>query len=251
MMKLLVLFWTGFTALASATDSAALFGQVQAVKTLSLQNFQKSIDQAISAPKHVKMKVIAPMILIEAAVTEQVQFNNNDSSTWLWNPNSIAFRPDAMSMPKASDINPLEYTFSLKNQIQFQHLNVSYQRSGLSITSGILTQRDENTTGNKFFLQGSYSLWSLNNFDISVTAKIETLDKNIVKNYYPVENNAANINELSTNKTLGLIGTFAIGDNWKMIGAITTTSVDSKITKSPLIENNNFNMAVIGASYSF
>ena len=252
-MKLLVLSMAGFTVLSCAAGAQVLPEKLDMVSDNSLLSIQKSIDLASSTPK--KSPVNLPEKYLDATGftaqndASRLTFKNHLTDSWSWNPNSIDFRPEAMSATMTSNANFLEKQVLLNNGQQPQ-LNVSYRGERLSVKSGFLTERLEHNQGNKFFLQGSYSIWSFNNFDISVTAKIETLDKDIIQSYYPVENTVSELNELSTNKTLGLIGTFALGSRWKMIGAITTTSIGSEIT-SPLIENNTFNMALIGTTYSF
>jgi len=254
-MKLLALSITGFTVLSCTAAAQVLPEEFDVTANNSLLSIQKSIDSASTAPK--KLPVTLPEKYLDAAAItlesseSRLKFNNNLTDSWSWNPNSIDFRPEAMSATMTSDANFLEkQVLQVSDQLPMPQLNVSYQGERLSVKSGFFTERLEHNQGNKFFLQGSYSLWSFNNFDISVTAKIETLDKDIIQSYYPVEITASEINELSTNKTLGLIGTFALGSRWKMIGAITTTTIGSEIT-SPLIENNTFNMALIGTTYSF
>ncbi|WDE04885.1 MipA/OmpV family protein [Thalassomonas viridans] len=254
-MKFLALSITGFTVLSYAAAAEVLPEKLDVTANHSLLSIQKSIDSASSTPK--KVPVSLPEKYLDTGVftpdsgEKRLTFRDNLTDSWSWNPNSIDFRPEAMSAAMTSNANFLEKQVLKSNRQQpLPQLNVSYQGERLSVKSGFLTEPLEHNQGNKFFLQGSYSIWSFNRFDISVTAKIETLDKDIIQSYYPVENNHIKINELSTNKTLGLIGTFALGSRWKMIGAITTTTIGSEIT-SPLIENNTFNMALIGTTYSF
>ncbi|WDE12386.1 MipA/OmpV family protein [Thalassomonas haliotis] len=254
-MKLLVLSITGFTVLSYGAAAQVLPEKLDLTTNHSLLSIQKSIDSASSTPKknpvNLPEKYLDSTLLTPDIGKQRLKFKNNLTDSWSWNPNSIDFRPEAMSAAITSDANFLEKQVLQDNTAQpLSQLNVSYQGKRLSVQSGFLTERLEHDLGNKFFLQGSYSIWSFNNFDISVTAKIETLDKDIIQSYYPVEDTALEINELSTNKTLGLIGTFDLSSRWKMIGAITTTSIGSQIT-SPLIENNTFNMALIGTTYSF
>ncbi|WDD99583.1 MipA/OmpV family protein [Thalassomonas actiniarum] len=254
-MKLLALSITGFTVLSYGVAAQVLPEKTDVTTANSLLSIQKSIDSASSTPK--KNSVNLPEKYLDSARLaadngeSRLKFNNNLSNSWSWNPSSIDFRPEAMSAAITTDANFLEkQVLQDHSQQPLSQLNVSYQGKRLSVQTGFSTERLEHDQGNKFFLQGSYSLWSFNNFDIAVTAKIETLDKDIIQSYYPVENTTLEINQLSTNKTLGLIGTFDLSSRWKMIGAITTTSIGSEIT-SPLIENNTFNMALIGTTYSF
>ena len=114
---------------------------------------------------------------------------------------------------------------------------------------------NENFDNNSYFLQGSFALISKEQFNLKVTARLTTIDDSIVYSYYGVEHSMSFGTSIepksATNTSLGIIGTYNLTPRWKLVGAITSTNVDSQIEASPLINNNYMHMAQFGTSFSF
>ncbi len=144
-------------------------------------------------------------------------------------------------------------TTSLNSNIS--SLNAGYSNGKFSAESALITHSNNLLTSSQFYLQGSYSLIDGEYFNVSLTAKIEALDAKSISNYYGKENNLTNDNSIfnqpATNTSVGIVTTYAINKNWKVLGIISSVSLDNKIENSPLIDNNNLHMALIGTSYSF
>ena len=134
-------------------------------------------------------------------------------------------------------------------------LNVAYSNGRFSAETGVVSHSNNLLSSGKFYLQGAYSLFNNQHLNISLTAKVEALDKNNVKSYFGentlTRNNSIFEEHHATNTTLGIISTYSINKQWKVLGMISSTNLDDKIENSPLIEDNNLHMALIGTSYAF
>lgn len=130
-------------------------------------------------------------------------------------------------------------------------INASYQIGRFSAETGFLNDISNESDGGKFYLRGSFIVLSSDKFNLSITAKVEALDDDLVDYYYGTKNREIYTSDSSTNATLGVIGTYSLNHQWKIIGAVSSTTLGDEIAESPLIEDNNYNMALIGTTYSF
>jgi hypothetical protein len=134
-------------------------------------------------------------------------------------------------------------------------LNVAYTNGRFSAETGVVSNSNNLLSSGKVYVQGAYSLFDNQHLNISLTAKVEALDENNVKSYFGesiLTNNISIFEEHhATNTTLGIVSTYSINKQWKVLGMISSTTLDDKIESSPLIDDNNLHMALIGTSYAF
>ncbi|MCO4798363.1 MAG: MipA/OmpV family protein [Colwelliaceae bacterium] len=134
-------------------------------------------------------------------------------------------------------------------------INIMYSYGRFSAETGMLSNSKNILSSGKIYLQGAYSLFENQNLNISVTAKVEALDESNVNSYYGDKklavNNSIFEEHQATNTTLGIISTYSINKQWKVLGIISSTTLDNKIENSPLIDDSNLHMALIGTSYAF
>ena len=134
-------------------------------------------------------------------------------------------------------------------------LNLAYSNGRFSAETGVISSSNNLLSSGKVYLQGAYSLYDTHRFNLSLTAKVEALDENNVQSYFGsdvLSNNVSVFEELhATNTTLGIVSTYSINKRWKVLGMLSSTTLDDKIENSPLIEDNNLHMALIGTSYAF
>ncbi|MEW6990212.1 MipA/OmpV family protein [Colwelliaceae bacterium 6441] len=134
-------------------------------------------------------------------------------------------------------------------------LDFTYSNGRFSAQTGITSNSGDILSSGKLYFQGAYSIFNEQNLVISLTAKVEALGEKSVNRYFG-ENSLTSNNSIfqqhqATNTTLGIVSTYAINKHWKILGMISATNLDNKIESSPLIDNNNLHMALIGTSYSF
>jgi len=137
---------------------------------------------------------------------------------------------------------------------EMNSLNLIYNNGRFSAETGVSSYSKNLLFSDEFYVKGAYSLFTNQHLNISFTAKVETLNENSLNQYYGDNrrlNNISIFEQQATNTTLGIVSTYSITNNWKVLGMISSTTLDNKIEKSPLIEDKNIHMALIGTSYSF
>ena len=180
----------------------------------------------------------------------QTLFTNKDLNTWFWAQNNQNFQIKNIGSVFQKQVSNFSYTATeVYNQTDTEkQVNAAYINGRFSAQTGYLIDQNEAA---KFFVQSSYLVFTNYKLNITVTAKIEALDTERVQHYYGVINPNVHISDTNTNATLGLIGTYELSPKWTIIGAQTSTALANDIADSPLIEHNNYNMALIGTTYSF
>jgi hypothetical protein len=134
-------------------------------------------------------------------------------------------------------------------------VNFAYSKGRFSAETGVVSNSNNLLSSGKVYLQGAYRLFDTHRFNVSLTAKVEALDENNVQSYFGSEVLANNVSVFeerhATNTTLGIVSTYSINKRWKVLGMLSSTTLDNKIESSPLIKDNNLHMALIGTSYAF
>ncbi|NMP30289.1 MipA/OmpV family protein [Thalassotalea sp. M1531] len=123
-------------------------------------------------------------------------------------------------------------------------VNVVYRRGKFASEVGYLSDVSDESDGAKFYVQASYTFLANRTYTLTAMGKIESQDEDLVGYYY-------GNNESATNATIGLIGTYKLSDRWSLLGAVTATSLGDEIADSPIVEDDSYNMALVGATYSF
>jgi len=174
-------------------------------------------------------------------------FTDSKLSTWFWQQNNQNLQIKNIGAILQKDANlPPDTIQTIDNTAE--QVNAAYINGRFSANTGYLT---ENNEAAKFYLQSSYVVFTNYKFNLTVTAKIESLDTERVQHYYGVISPNLDISKINTNATLGLVGTYELSSKWTIIGALTSTALADDIADSPLIEHNKYNMALIGTTYSF
>jgi hypothetical protein len=162
---------------------------------------------------------------------------------------------DWLSASKTNNYYRLSTVINTSTHSNITGLNVAYSNGRFSAETGVVSNSNNLLSSGKVYLQGAYSLFENQHLNISLTAKVEAIDENNVKSYFGkniLTNNISIFEEHhATNTTLGIVSTYSISKQWKVLGMISSTTLDDKIESSPLINDNNLHMALIGTSYAF
>ena len=135
-------------------------------------------------------------------------------------------------------------------------INAEYKNGMFSAEIGYLTDISDTSEGAKSYIKAGYTVLTNPAYTLTLVAKAEMLDDDIAEYYYTAFDDGASLNRLytaegTTNLTLGAVGTYKINNKWTAIGAVTATSLGDEIADSPLVEDDSYNMFLLGASYSF
>ncbi|GLX79150.1 hypothetical protein tinsulaeT_24900 [Thalassotalea insulae] len=165
---------------------------------------------------------------------------------------------EALKFPKQTYLHSAESLGLILPQSTNEKLsgiNARYSNGKFSATTGVFSHSDNLAENSRFYLQGAYQLFQNERFDLAVTAKVEAVDQDTINNYYGQQDNlqahASLFTAQATNTTIGLVSTYSISKKWKIQGVISSTSLDSKIENSPLLDSDSIHMALIKTSYAF
>lgn len=140
--------------------------------------------------------------------------------------------------------NELAQTWGDRDTSFMAGVNAAYRYQKLNIEAGYVTDVSNNSDGAKFYTSASYIAYADREKTLTLNARLEHLDKDMVNYYYGV-------NDSTLNATLGLIGTYKLSKNWTAIGALTVTSLGDEISDSAIATDDKANLALLGAVYSF
>ncbi len=123
-------------------------------------------------------------------------------------------------------------------------VNAAYSKGMFSSEIGYVTDVSDSSDGAKFYAQAGYTVLATPQYTLTLSAKVEALDKDMVEYYHLTK-------ESTVNATLSVIGTYKLSKKWTLMGLVSATSLGDEIADSPISEDDTHNMALIGATYSF
>lgn len=123
-------------------------------------------------------------------------------------------------------------------------VNAAYRYQKFNIEAGYVTDVSNNSEGGKFYASASYTVFADKQKTLTLNARLERLDEDMVNYYYGVD-------DATLNTTLGVIGTYKLSKNWTAIGALTVTALGDEVSDSVISSDDKANVALLGAVYSF
>lgn len=250
-----------YTALALAlasTSAMANLDSIPDVENGAKKGFHGSVGIAVaSMPEYVggDDAETTALPLINVSYNDTFYFKYNRLGAWAYKGDN-GFRVGGVITQhkgwESSDGDLLE-NYKDRDASTMAGVNVAYAKGMFNSEAGYVVDVSDESDGAKFYAQATYTMLATPKYTLSIVAKVEALDDDLTEYYYSGfnEDNSIYVADAATNVTLGLIGTYNINKKWKVIAAVTATSLDDEIADSPLVEEDTHNIALIGASYSF
>ncbi len=187
--------------------------------------------------------------IINVHYNDRFYFKFNRLGAWLYkNDNGFRFGGVVTSHSgyDKEDIknNELAQSWGDRDASFMAGLNVAYRYQKLNIEAGYVTDVSNNSEGAKFYTSASYTVFADKEKTLTLNARVERLDEDMVGYYYGID-------EATLNTTLGVIGTYKLSKNWTAIGAVTVTALGDEVSDSVISTDDNANVALLGAVYSF
>jgi outer membrane protein len=110
--------------------------------------------------------------------------------------------------------------------------------------------------GNELRLSYSYD-WRSGRLALRPSLTVAVRDAKLNNYYYGVRPGEATAGRPAyapgsgVNTTLGLYGTYAVTDHWRLLGGITRTLLDGRVKASPIVEKSAQTGVFLGAAYDF
>jgi hypothetical protein len=159
--------------------------------------------------------------------------NDNKISTSLFHEWGLS----AIQLPKSDETRiPHKTTNAL---FEYENLVIKAEREALN--------HKEYIESYEYILAG-YDLHSQEGVSIYVTTKVQTLEQYTYNRHYIVPLSSL---QTSNNTTVAINGKYYLTEKWALVGTLKTTAFTSQATVPSTLNNNNEQVAIIGATYAF
>jgi len=193
--------------------------------------------------------------LIESHTAESLGLIISDPIVYSSTISQINQQQHKFDVNKTDSSYRVSSTLTESTNMNMSTLKAGFSTENFSAQTGLVSHSNDILNSNLFYLQGAYNIYDSEHLNLSVTAKIEAINGVSVNHYFGKQQSLwteqSLLDKAAKNATIGIITTYSINKNWKILGMISSTSLDKSIESSPLIENSNIHTAHIGTSYSF
>lgn len=247
MKKLAAFALSLVSASVFATSTVGNLDNVPDVKTEAKQGFHGQVGLAVaSLPEYIggdETEGVA-LPLINVSYNDTFYFKYNRLGAWLLKSES-GFRLGGVIMSHAGyDKEDGDLLIVDRDDSTMAGVNLAYSKGLFSTEVGFVKDVSDTSEGSKFYAQAQYTMVATPKYTVSVSAKLENWDEDLVGYYY------GNY-ESASNASLALIGTYKLNDKWTLLGAVSATSLGDEISDSPIVEDDTYNGVLVGATYSF
>lgn len=179
-------------------------------------------------------------------------FNQNylqykEENHWLTTLNKSDFHFDNVH----NNLNQHGLIWDTKAQIENEDASIylSYQYGDFTAETGFSEAITSLIGQRRYFLQGSYNLYSYEKFKLSLNAKYES--QSTAEKFSPSVPQPFAVDSTVHNAAIGVVGQYALNEHWTLSGTITSTAITNSGAILLPLENKYSNIALIGTSYSF
>lgn len=146
-----------------------------------------------------------------------------------------------------------QYSFSTHINDKSSHLkgtNFNYQKDGISLNFAMLNNQSLTVPQEQMFIQGSLTIWTLDNFNLSLQGRIDAVRNGLATNSI-IENSINKSTETKINKSLSVVGSYLLSDTWAVTGVVMRSNINETYKKRLSNKKDSDNVALIGTIYSF
>jgi outer membrane scaffolding protein for murein synthesis (MipA/OmpV family) len=188
--------------------------------------------------------------LINVSYNDRFYFKFNKLGGWIYKSDN-GFRIGAL-LTQQSGIDKDDTSMYVYNREEttMVGINAEYKTGMFSSEIGFLqgtgdgNDYNDGSDGGKLYAQAHYTVLARPNYSLTVSAKVERWDADLVGYYY--DNGRS-----TTNVSLALVGTYKLTDEWTLLGAVSGTSLGDGIGNSGMVQDDRYNTVLVGATYSF
>lgn len=187
----------------------------------------------------------APKFTLSYAINT---FEYQHLSPSFWQSSDTRFSLNEVTIRKFSGLVTDNQTVDVPNLLK--GIIANYHNEHVVLSLGILNNDSLNSPQEKIFIQGSLNIWAINDFNLSVQGRIETLSLSDIANN-TVNNMFIQQDEMGIKKSLSITGSYTLSDNWAVSGTMLSSDLNKVFKKSGDDKKSSDNMALIGTTYSF
>ena len=252
-----------FAALAATTSSSTFADVVSDMGSIPDQAAEQNDKDwtglvglvALSAPEYWGSDETessgAPVIIVDYKDT--AYFKVNRGGFWFWKPNDnlrvgalVKLRPGAWEDDDDSieDLS-LPASFDEPDAQAEPGVNLRYKSGKFAFEAQALSGEDTNLA-----LTFDYHLIRSKQTTLTVRLGMESLGEDTVRYNWYGDNDSFDVDSAS-NTSLGLIGTYSLNPEWKLIYGLQSTMLDEEIEDSPIGDEDTYNIGFVGAGWAF
>jgi outer membrane scaffolding protein for murein synthesis (MipA/OmpV family) len=193
-----------------------------------------------------------PVIIVDYKDT--AYFKVNRGGYWFLKTNKdfrmgalIKIRPGAWEKDDDSieDLGPIPAGFDEPDAQVEAGINAQYKVGMLTIEGQLTSGEDVNAA-----LSLNYDLIKSKEMVLTAQVSIEALGEDTVRYNWFGDIGSADA-DAAVNTTIGLVGLYSLTPEWKLTYGVLATSLADEIKDSPIVEEDSFTVAFIGALWAF
>jgi outer membrane protein len=218
---------------------------------------------AVSRPEYIgsdRDDTTAPIPLINVSYKDIAYFKFNRAGVWFWKAGDTGVRFGALLKPRQgwddSDDRLLAGMGERDDSIE-AGLNMAWRSERAEIEVGVLTDVSDESDGNSAFIDLRYAFVKSPRWQLLGKVGFEYLDDDVTEYYWgvppsqAVPGRSAYSPDEAWNTSVGLLATYSLSDNWKLMGGAVYTLLGDEIEDSPIVKEDDSVTTVIGVAFKF
>jgi MipA family protein len=199
-----------------------------------------------------------PLINVNYRDIAYIRFNR--AGVWFWKPQDTGLRFGALLKPRTgwrrNDGSSLDGMDTRGDSLE-AGLNIAWHFDQAVLEGGVLTDMSDTSDGNSAYVNFNYSFIDSPQWQLRMLIGVEYVDDDVTDYYWGVPASEATATrtayspDYDFNTVVGLIGTYHMTKSWAIIGGATYTMLGDEIADSPIVEEEDYPTAVLGAVWKF
>lgn len=222
------------------------------VKENPKNNAEKSVEESAKEIVTVTQTEIKTQPSVNITV-QQGYFNYETLAPILWQSDDQQLQFSEMSIVSNTELSTAKNSFEQfigEHSSRFEGMNIRYNKDNLTLSLALLNNQSLTMPQEKIFIQGSLTVWTLDNFNLSIQGRLSASRSwGASNNIYP-QSRAQN-GETQINKSLSVVGSYLLSESWAVTGAVMKADLDEAFKRRVSNDKDSDNVALIGTIYSF
>lgn len=187
--------------------------------------------------------------LLNASYNDTYYFEFNKLGVWLWKPEDSGLRIGLIAqMHRGYDKGDGPVADREVDDTALVGVRAKW-KSGRFVIETSLLGSSESDSGPEAHVQARYTFLAGETGTLTGFVRFEAFSEDTVDYFYYDDNDASV--DSATISSIGAIGTYNLGNNWVIIGALLAQTYGDSITDAPGVTEDTGTAALLGATYKF
>ena len=171
-------------------------------------------------------------------------------SPQFWHSNDKKISLNEITITKMNWIPVKLNEFTQSNLNEINGVSASYHDHNMVLSLGLLNNDSLQAPQEKIFIEGSLTIWTMENFNLTLNGRIET--QNYMSADHGLMNNLWDSQEgTRVKKSLSVTGSYTFSDTWALTGTMISSDLNRAFKQHGVYKKSSDNVAIIGTTYSF